>query len=309
MKKILVTMALTIVLALSGCGHKSNSELVDIEQFRCQDSIETVFDVLGKTDIVSSEYYKYDELNLWGYEGSATFYVRDNKETITDFECNLILNRKEFDSLLSQFKDKYGTYDVSEIGEETLYKWNFPTETAIEYGYDTIYITDCGNKEYEVSFMDEWSIYKDEAYYEYLEEKEAEENKLEILADKTYAIGEDTFNFSIGKRKNGEYSFTILCEIADKSDALYTHISLNAIMNSEDGAIKPIRDMLSYSIIIGDGTSITRTNDALMLMSSEGEILSVDDYFSAEWVANEFNNSDYGTQVTNFLVDFIENEW
>lgn len=137
-----------------------------------------------------------------------------------------------------------------------------------------------------------------------------EENGVNILAKKTYNIENDTFNFSLGQSENGDYKFTLLCEIADKSDACITHISLNALFNSDDENIKALIETMhfSYSIFIGDGTVLMRTK-SLLYLSKDGEMVDVNDYFSADWISSEdFQESDYGTQVANFLVDFMENE-
>lgn len=47
MKKTIVVILL-IVLMLPGCGQTKDSEMVDIGQFKCEDSIETVFNILGR---------------------------------------------------------------------------------------------------------------------------------------------------------------------------------------------------------------------------------------------------------------------
>lgn len=97
-------------------------------------------------------------------------------------------------------------------------------------------------------------MYKDEEYYEHF----GEEKEVKVLAQKTYDIGEDTFGFSFGEKGNGNYSFTLICKIDDKADAFSAHISLNAIMNSDDEDIKSLTDDMnfSYCIIIGDGTCL-----------------------------------------------------
>ena len=300
---------LLVVLLLSGCGHKSDSEITDIEQFRCSDSIETVFDVLGETKIVTDglggERYEYDNLNLYGYNGEAIFRVRDDEDTIRSFECSLELNKREFENVLSQLSDKYGDYEKSEYTNQIAYVWEFSDSEAEKLGYNRISLSDYGNKKAVIDFDDEWSIYKDEAYYEYLEEK----NKPEVLAEKTYNIGNDNFRFSFSKEKDGEYRTSLFCDIEDKSDAFYTHMALNSMMNSDDEDIKKLMDLinLSYTISIGDGTSLINTGIAVLLMSDDESFLPLEEYFSTDWLANESRESDYGTQVIGFLGDFIEN--
>lgn len=309
-KRIFFVSIILFVAFLCSCGHKSDAELTDVEQFKCQDSIQTVFDVLGEknieTGIFGAEYYKYENLNLFGYEGYACFYVRDNKDTIQDFECNLTLNKKEFEDVLSQLTDKYGQYEKHEYSNQMAYVWEISEDKAKELGYNRICFSDYGDKKVYVKFSDEWSTKADEAYYEHLEK----EQEINVLAQKTYNIGEDTFNFSFGQRENEEYSFTLLCHIEDKSDAYMAHISLNAIFNSDEEVLKVVTDTMnfSYSIFVGDGTVLFRSKDILYL-AKDGELIGVNNYFSAEWLLDEEEKDwDYGTQVTNFLVDFMQNE-
>lgn len=309
MKKLIIFFAMC-VLFLSGCGNKSDKEVTDIEQFRCQDSIETVFSVLGEVELESSafggEYYKYDNLNLWGYNGEVVFRVRDDKETIAFFYCNLKLNKKEFEDILSQLTDKYGEYEKKEYSNQIAYVWRIPEDEAKEIGYNKITFSDYGDKKAVVDFSDEWSIYKDEAYYKHLEE----ESKINVLAEKTYNIEDDTFQFVFEENKDG-YNLSLLCDVNDKSDAFWTHISLNALFNSQEESLKLFIDDLNfhYMIFIGDGTVLTRGKNVLILMSKDGEMMSTEDYFSADWmVENMDKDSDYGEKVINFLVEFIEKE-
>lgn len=312
MRKILKKFALVLFccLVLTGCGHKSEEELTDIEQFRCQDSIQTVFDVLGETELETGmfggDYYKYESLNLWGYNGEALFAVRDDKKTIRDFYCNLQLDKKEFQDVLSQLESKYGEYEKHDYSSQTSYVWEIPEDSWEEKGYSQISFVDYGDKKFVVKFSDEWSMYKDEAYYKHLEE----EKEIKVLAQKTYNIGDDTFDFSFGKRGNGDYSFALLCRIENKSDAYMAHISLNALFNSDEEALKVTTETMNftYSIIVGDGTVLLRSKDVLYL-TKNGEMIGVNDYFSVDWILNdEEKNWDYGTKVINFLVDFMQNE-
>lgn len=133
-----------------------------------------------------------------------------------------------------------------------------------------------------------------------------EESNTEVLSEEAYYIGEDKFRFVLSE-ENGEYSLTLFCNIEDKSDAYYTHISLNSIMESEEEGIKPLKDILTYSISIGDGTFLFRNKEQLTLLSENNETISKDDYFSVDWLLDEAEESDYGEQVADFLVDFMEN--
>lgn len=315
--KRLILLIIVLCFLLIGCGNKSDKELTNIEQFKCQDSIQTVFDVLGEVEIENNAYigecYTYEDLNLYGYNGKAFFRVRDDKKTISSFEGSLTLNKKEFEDVLSQLEDKYGEYKKSEYTNQIAYVWKFSEDKAKELGYNRISLSDYGDKKVYVDFSDEWSIYKDEAYYKHLEEEEQKEYEINVLAKKTYNIGEDTFNFSFGQKENGEYSFTLFCRIEDKIDAYSTHVSLNTLFNSDEEALKVTTDTMNftYSIFVSDGTMLMRSKNFLYL-TKDSEIIDVQDYFSAEWLLEALEgdaiDSDYSDQVINFLVDFIQNE-
>lgn len=200
-KNRFVTILLMMAVMLGGCGkpNKSDGEFTDIEQFKCQDSIQTAFDVLGEKEIENNSFIgeccKYENLNLWGYNGELLFRLRDDNDTISSFECNLKLNKKEFEDVLSQIENKYGEYEKSEYTNQIAYVWEISEEKAEEIGYNKISLSDYGDKKAVVKFSDEWSMYNDEAYFQHLEE----EKELKVLAQKTYNIGDDTFDFFLGK--------------------------------------------------------------------------------------------------------------
>lgn len=176
MKKIIVALLMMAVL-MCGCGssNKSDAELKDIEQFKCQDSIQTVFDVFGESEMEDNAYigecYTYEDINLYGYNGKATFRVRGDKKTIAKFECSFELNKNEFEDVLSQLSNKYGEYEKNEYSNQIAYVWKIPEEMAGEMGYNQICLSDYGDKKAIIDFTDEWSIKTDEAYYEHLEEE------------------------------------------------------------------------------------------------------------------------------------------
>lgn len=180
----LVIAIFMISFIFYGCSshdnHKSSSEPVDIEQFRCQDSIETVFDVLGKTEIITDdlegERYEYDNLNLYGYDGKAVFKVRDDEDTISSFYCSFTLNEREFEDVLSLLECKYGDYEKSEYTNQIAYVWELPDSDAEEHGYNTISLSDYGDEKSIVKFSDEWSAFNDETYYN---RNETSENEIE----------------------------------------------------------------------------------------------------------------------------------
>lgn len=314
MKKKLIAILLASCVLASGCGgNKSKEQLIDIEQFKCQESIQSVFDVLGEVEIQTSsydeDYCKYENLNLWGYNGTAYFDLRDDKDTISQFYCSMILNEKEFEKIVSCISDKHGSYEVSDFGDTIkTYKWEIEEDKAKELGYSKVHIQYNGDKKYTVYFSDEWSGIKDEAYYEHLEDESSEESNMDVLAKKTYNIESDTFDFLFGEQE-GEKRLYLYCNIEDKSDAFYTHISLNGIMNSEEENLKVFAEKFNftYSIIVGDGAVLFRSPDFLVI-TKDGDGMEVDEYFSTDWMSSdEYHESDYGSKVMDFLTDFIEN--
>ncbi len=337
MKKIVIGLIGVLACVLfAGCGVKSEpqtadmGQTVDIEQFRCQDSIQTVFDVLGKTALVSNNsgvsYYRYENLNLWGYEGEAIFFVRDDKDTIKMFICYLTLTEEEIEELYSYFSEKYGSYVEQEyINGDKADKWYLEKEKAEEAGYDDIRIQCSENEKYTVYFEDKWSESEDETYYKYLKEQEgseseetkskeseigeyeSEEYEFEIVADETYSIGDDTFHFTISGG-DANYHLSLFCKIEEKIDAFYTNIALNALMTSEDQNIAAIVNGFdfSYTIVLGDGSMLTRTKGALMVLSEENELIGIEELFPIEaLLKDEDIDSDYGDQVLGFFGEFL----
>lgn len=307
MKKTFLLTVILWVMVLTGCGHKSNEEITDIEQFRCSDSIQTVFNVLGESELQNSmfggEYYEYEDLNLWGYNGSAIFRVRNDEETISSFYCNLTLSKKEFINVFLQLGNKYGEYEIHEYSNQIAYVWEIEEDEAREIGYNKIVLSDYGDNKYVVDFSDEWSMYKDEVYFEHLEEQ----NQTNILSQHEYSIGDDRFVF-VFSEEDGKYSLNLMCYIDDKTDAFWTHISLNALFSGQEDLEEFIDySNFSYSIMIGDGVVLMRNKYLLTLMSVDDGLISVSDYFSTEWMIENSRTSDYGEQVVNFLVDFIQN--
>jgi len=233
-----------------GCGNKSDSELVNIEQFKCQDSIETVFNVIGEMDIEVNKYigecYRYKNLNLFGYNGEALFRVRDDKETIKSFECNFKLTQKEFEDVLSQLVNKYGQYEKAENLGQIVYIWKISDDKAEQLGYNRISFTDYGDKKATIDFSDEWSTRTDEAYYESFKKTESiddAENTTVVLKEE-YNIGDsDIMTVAITENENKE-SLYISAEVANEYKASLVFIYLYSILSDS------ILEKTDYGILI-----------------------------------------------------------
>lgn len=232
-KKLLILICLLLTACLYGCSHKSNAELVDVEQFRCQDSIDTVFDVLGKVelkeygypsyldnrdiayyergyyiifaDIKEPSYYLYENVNLFGFKGYVVFDVREDEETIQGIYCNLTLTDKEFEELIGYFSDKYGSYEVDDFGETIkTYKWTISEANGMvgyesdEIGYDEIVIENRGDDKYIIALNDEWSFTNDETYFNKVEQAKKTENAPStVIAQGEYDVCGDVVSFSV----------------------------------------------------------------------------------------------------------------
>lgn len=327
MKKLnIIILGLLLSFILVGCGgHESDKELVDVEQFRCQDSIETVFDVLGTKRIQDENGIscKYENLNLFGYNGNIVFSLRDDKDTIKDFNCYLTINKNEFKEVLNYFVEKYGDYEIGDYFGYKTYNWQVAEEngeigysdlTEKEIGFDTITICCHTGKKYSISFEDEWSDMKDDNYYE-----EVEENTPQVILKKEYNIDDDTFLFNCVENDE-EYSIMIICSVENKSNAFDTFTALRMATD-----IKFFQDMETEidedtkKLIEGLSeitTFFINTDSSLSIMVSyplgtisaqkDGEIIDLDDYFSYEWIKEEYESSGYLEQVSNFYSDFIE---
>lgn len=311
-------IVLVCCLMLVGCGNKSKEELADIEQFKCQDSIQTVFDVLGKTKIESGtfggQYYIYEDLNLFGYNGKAVFSVRGDKDTIEDFYCNLTLSDKEFEDILSQFSDKYGSYEAKKHEYENLeiitYEWKFDGEKAEESGYSNISIQYNGDEKYTIYFSDEWSAKDDESYYEYLKEKEGEpesenaEEKRKTLADKSYNYDDGSemrILFSVDE--NREYYFSIILHIEEKWKAAHVFSILDQVIQTDE------MKAINASIMLDCGDDLLSSYG--LSWSSSGDLIN-----TSEWLVDGLTDEKMDTEkaeeltelITKDIVDFIESE-
>lgn len=316
MKKLMIMMALVCCLALVGCGNKSKEELTDIEQFRCQDSIQTVFDVLGETeletDLFEAEYYEYENLNLWGYNGDAIFSVRDNKDTIQSFRCHLVLNNKEFEELLLIFSDKYGSYEVRkreyENSEITTYEWKIDEEKSEELGCSSIRIQYNGDKKYTVYFSDEWSIKDDGEYYKHLEEKEetknASEEKAEnIIASKKYKVDGEDVGIALSETK-GIFEISVIGNAKDEEKASIMLACYKMYLDEIDLDKYIITIMVNegsvvYSVEDGENSIFGRNKDGSLAFSSPDWIVT--DFTMTEEEMNSFSD-----EIINTIKDFGE---
>lgn len=298
-----VFLSMIMIVMMSGCNHKSNAELVDVEQFRCQDSIETVFDVLGEGEFEEQEtpfgtnyYYTYEDVNLFGYSGELVFGIKDDKRTINDFYCKLNLSNKEYEELLSYLSQKYGSYEVND-------KWSYCTwEVSVEdgrigyedaeIGFDTISLQDNGNKKYTLFFKDEWSSINDEVYFEALEESQNPESDRETIGSKDYEYDGVTMHLIFSKDDDGLFYFSITLDVEEKwkGAGIYTYVaSLVKILNEqlEDKGISSTVIMLCDEAVISN----------IMSYTTDGELVDV-----ATWLIE-------GYQDENFDADECEKLW
>jgi len=288
MKKMrLYLLTVLLLFGVAGCGHKSNRELVDVEQFKCQDSIETVFNVLGETelkeygypsylenddiayyergyyiifaDIQNPRYYMYENVNLFGFNGYVVFDVREDKETIQGIYCNLTLTDEEFKEVIAYFMEKYGSYEVDSFGDTIkTYEWIISEEDgevgyeADEIGFDSVVIENRGDDKYIIAFNDEWSFVVDETYYKEVEEsKETENETSDAIAKGEYDICGDSIRLYVIP-KDDEYEFVCYGTAQNKANANVLTTMLYATCES-------MKDTFAeYSIMVSceDGGSI-----------------------------------------------------
>lgn len=309
--KRFITILLMMAVILGGCGNKSKEELTDIEQFRCSSSIETVFKALGKSEILTWEhngyaYCKYENLNLWGYKGEVIFEIRDDMDTISEFYCTLTLNKKELSNLISIFDGKYSLHETKEYGKDKLYEWNIDDEKAEELGYDTIYISDKGDKKVEVSFFDKYTIWKDEAYYQHLEEEEQKETELNVIASEKYKVdGEDVG--IILSEKDGTLDISIMGNANSEEKAsimLATYVS----------ELEKLTPLNSYSVcVFCDKLFVTHSKNSDGKTNTYGTNADGSMAFSApDWLKTEITMTEselnlYVGDLLEKLVEFSDN--
>ena len=335
-----VLLSMIIVVMMSGCSHKSNAELVDVEQFRCQDSIETVFEVLGESelkeysypsylengdmayyergyyiifaDIKDASYYLYEKVNLFGFNGYVVFDVRDDKETIQGIYCNLTLNDEEFNELVEYFEKKYGSYKVDNFGETIkTYEWIISEKNgkvgygADEIGYDEIVIENRGDDKYIVAFNDEWSFENDK-YYQALEEsKKTQIETSEVLVEKEYDICGDDVRLLIVS-KDEEYEFMCYGTARNKSNANILTMMLYTICEKMKEESYEYSIMVSYDnggciVLAWDGDSYITAG-----INEDGSAtFSKPDWFEGEDTMSESELNEYAEVLTNAFKDTV----
>lgn len=307
-------ICMILILGMSGCGHKSNSELIDIEQFRCQDSIQTVFDVLGGEN-TEAERYVYEKINLWGYNGTATFCVRDDEETIQEFYCTLELNEKEFEKLISYFSEKYGAYVVDDFGETIkLYEWYISEENGEigyeedEIGYDRIVIQDNGEEEYKIFFKDEWSAIKDEAYYEAVEESSKIENEWNSLLSEKYEYDNESMSISLSVDDKNEYHLSIYLDIEEKWKAAYAYTILSATIKGLEEKIDSF-DKFNTMILVSCGNDFISSNGIAYTTEEPIETIDIATWITEGLLDTKFNSEEaerFSDQLTNDFISFLK---
>ena len=319
MKRIMIVFMLCLLL--TGCGHKSNKEIVDVEQFKCQESIEKVSNILGNTDMKksvygNSYYCEYENVNLWGYDGTAIFSLRDDKKTISDFYCKLTLNNKEFEELVSYFSEKYGSYEADSFGDTIkTYKWTIREDDdkigydEEEVGYDDIVIQYDGEKKYTVIFSDEWSIIKDEAYYEALEESKKQEEEWETLSKKNYDYDNASMSLSVSIDSKDEYHFSIYLDIEEKWKAAYVYMVLAATIKSAEESIEGF-DKLNTMVMLSCGNDFISSTGIGYTTKEPVEIIDVTNWIE-EGIKDKNYNADEAEkleqQMLLDILSFIDN--
>lgn len=303
-KKVIILVCLLLTMCLYGCGG-SNSEPVNMEAFRCQDSIETVFEVLGETeiDIGVVRYYEYEKVNLWGNKGVATFYVREDDETIKYFEGEITLNDKESLELISYFSDKYGDFEFENLKNgDKKYCWQLqPANKKVgfeegELGFSkvTLTIEDVYEEEskHEIIFRDEWSTSSDEVYFEALEKSQKPESGREIVGSKEYKYDGATMGLTFSKDEDELFYFSITLDVQEKwrGAGVYTYVASFVKVINEQLADKGIT---STALMICDDAVISN----ILSYSEEGELIDV-----TTWLME-------GYQDENFDADECQRLW
>lgn len=299
MRKIICSLLCCMMLVGCESSSKSDAELTDIEQFKCQDSIQMVFDVLGKTEVEENsligECCRYENLNLWGYTGEAIFRLRDDKDTISSFECNFELNENEFEDILAQLADKYGEYEKSEYSNQISCVWEVKEEEAEDIGYNRISLSGYGDKKVVVDFSDEWSAKTDEAYYGFLKETKGQEEKQVALDDLEYKYNENTkitLNLfeSSGKKK---IMTTITCNNSDWNFACLCYMQ-SAI------ALASMSEEIDYIIVLdNDGNSFGE-------LRQDGEIQKITESPDFESISTSDEETQKSIEYSEKLDEFIE---
>lgn len=308
MKKILI--ALLLCATLAGCGKSEEGEIHNNEETKENDRFDINEDDLkqnGYVEIADIAYVKVEQ----GEEKPVCYIEYYTNIPEYSFYLMALLQRDlNCDFVFTWNGEQYTLNDETPEDIEKAFPsdWKEIIEQSQEAGIENFITKATADAIYE-----EVSEFIEKYKNNLLKETTEEEKELNVLAQKTYNIGEDTFDFSLNQREDGVYDFMLVCQIKDKADAFSTHMALNSIMNSDEESLKPIIDDMnfSYCVLVSDDAMILRAKSSLQVIVKGEEkidtLVDVEDYFSPEWVAGEeYHESDYGEQVVNFLVDFIE---
>lgn len=323
MKKKLMIILLAACVLASGCGGNARERETESVNVSEETGKETGSDKEESETIDGFEKAEYEKFNSYAEENGldgTLIYIEGkvlNQTKIGDSEPPLIfavVEQKDgsrwsvgiaSDSEIEEIKEKnvrvFGVYQgFSDV-------MNLPAMAVVsedESKQEPTRIEVENNGEYETVWK--FSDYVNAELEK--EEKQNGESGMDVLSKKTYNIEGDTFEFLFGE-KEGEKRFYLYCNIEDKSDAFYAHVSLNGIMSSEDENLKVFAEKFNftYSIIVGDGAVLFRS-PGFLVVTKDGEGMEADEYFSMDWISSdEFHESDYGSKVIDFLTDFIEN--
>jgi len=173
-------------------------------------------------------------------------------------------------------------------------------------------LSGCGDKtDFSTSFGKE-SINSAESYLAETEKPDSTPPPV-MLANETYSIGDDKFDFTLGQKDDGYY-ITIICSVESKVSAFRVYAGIDGILRTEKESVKPIADVLTYMINVKDGTSILGAKNYVCVYGDSVSSMSAWDYFTDEWFSSEYQQGEdeektYVRELGNIIGDFIKNYW
>lgn len=309
MKKI-ITVLLMMAVLMCGCGEgekKTNSEQVDIEQFKCQDSIQTVFDVLGEKEILQSPYAnkgyycKYENLKLLGYKGEVIFTIEDDKDIIDSIYCYLNLSDEELKKMTEYFSEKYGKCEETKSSEEKKYQWDIESK---ELGYNSIDIQRNENGGYTIKFSIIERDVSEENQNKIEETNNLKESDKETISSEKYEFDGGTVDMTLSKDSKDKYYYTISILSETPWKAAYAYYVCLGIANSEK-----FKEVAEPNVMMGCGDVFI--SDIMSWKTNEnGETEPID---GTQWISDTLSETqvdeelkEFTDELTGFITDFIQ---
>lgn len=127
-----LSILILCIIFFGGCGKITNSSKNTTETNSSKKEITDLDKIKENTQYVGESLDNIDEENistkeekLFGYDGTFSYEISQNKIISANWTCNLDFDGTRFQNLLDKIDDSYG---VHEIDENNIYKWEYESD-------------------------------------------------------------------------------------------------------------------------------------------------------------------------------------